>query len=158
MTKTHNLSVAWLGFVAVLAAVALFTLPSFTHAEGGSHASSTASTTKTTDIACMQTAVDARETSVATAWTTFNTSMTSALSARKTALHDAWGMSDRKAREAAIKEARKNYRAATKSAHMKLFKARKTAWATFKTAAKECKMPVPNDESVGADSAGSVNI
>ena len=89
-------------------------------------------------LACMQTAVDARETAIDTAVSAYTTAINAALAARKTALHNAWGLSDTAARREAIKAAWKAYREARKTAGKALNMARNDAWKKFKTDAKAC--------------------
>lgn len=114
---------------------------------------------KNIDATCMQGAIDTREASLVSAWGKFSASMTSALSARKAALYTAWGMSDASARNAALREAWKAARGATKSAHMTLKSDRKAAWDTFKTTAKSsCKTSVPKEESLDKDVSGSISL
>ncbi len=91
------------------------------------------------DNVCVQTAVDARETSLIAAWGTYNTAMTAAYTARKTALHDAWGKTDVKERRAAVKAAWDAFSKAKKVAVKGWNDTRKGVWKTFRTAAKACK-------------------
>ena len=90
------------------------------------------------DIACMKTAVDARENALMTAWGTFNTSMAAAYAARKAALDAAWVMTDGKARNAAIKTAWTAFNTAKKTAMKQWNTDRKAAWSAFRAAAKAC--------------------
>jgi hypothetical protein len=114
---------------------------------------------KEVNLTCMQTAVDARETAVAAAFTGFNTDVQAALTARKAALNTAWGLSDKAARGAAVKKAWMDWKSASKAAHMKLKKERKAAWSTFKTTAKTtCKEVLPKEEGEGKDAAGTVSL
>ena len=101
---------------------------------------------KTADIACVQTAVDARESAIDTAWGTFTKSMTSAYAARKSALHYAWSLTDAKARKDAIRGAWKAFKKATKAARKQWMSDRKAAWEVFKTAKKSCNTKEPGDE------------
>jgi hypothetical protein len=114
---------------------------------------------KEVNLTCMQTAVGVRETAVAAAFTGFNTDVQAALTARKAALHDAWGLSDKVARQKAVKSAWISWKSASKAAHMKLKTARKAAWSTFKTTAKtSCKEVLPKEEGEGKDAAGTVSL
>ena len=118
-----------------------------------------AKTAKVVNLTCMQTAVDARETAVAAAFTGFNTDVQAALTARKAALHDAWGITDKAARNTAVKAAWSAWKSASKAAHAKLRTARKTAWTTFQTTAKStCKETLPKEEGAEKDAAGTVAL
>ncbi len=113
----------------------------------------------TVNLTCMQTAVDDRETAIGAAFTGFNTDVQAGLTARKTALHDAWGLSDKTARNTAVKVAWTSWKSASKAAHSKLKSARKAAWATFKTTAKTtCKEVLPKEEAEGKDASGTVGL
>ena len=111
---------------------------------------STGMVTKTqssVDFACVQTAVNARETAIQTAFSTFSASMSAALSARGTALSASWGMSDSKARRESRNTAWSSYRKSAKDAAKALKTAKSTAWNTFKSASKACKVPVVESEA-----------
>lgn len=111
------------------------------------------------DLTCMQTAVDTREDAVATAFKGFNDDVVAGLAARKTGLHDAWGLSDKVARQSAVKSAWKTWKTSKKSAHTELKTARKAAWDTFKTTAKtSCKEVTPKDEALEKDAAGAIAL
>ncbi len=93
-------------------------------------------------LMCVQTAVDARETAVAEAFSQFVPVLVSALSARKAALHQAWGTSDADARRAARKLAWENYYTESKKAHATLREARVAIWNIFREESKKCGVPV----------------
>lgn len=161
MTKA-NYSYLFLvgGFVFTLLGIALFAVPSPASAHNGlngpyHHASST----KTVNLTCMQTAVDTREAAIGTAFDTMHTSVKAALSARKTALHDAWGLTDKSARQSAIKTAWKKWKTDNKGAHIKLRTERKMAWETFKKTVKNtCKETLPKEEALEKDSSGQISL
>ena len=111
------------------------------------------------DATCVQSAVDVRETALASAWSTFTSSITSALGTRKTALHDAWGATDIGSRNTALMNAWKTWQMGDKSAHEALKMARKAAWETFMSTAKgSCKVQMPQNESLGGDGKGSISL
>ncbi|MDO8601298.1 MAG: hypothetical protein Q7R46_01300 [bacterium] len=114
------------------------------------HSTSTKNTPKITDIACVQTAVDKRETAIASAWNSLNSSINSALSARKDALKTAWTIPDANQRKTAIKTAWKNFKSADKAARTAFKRAQKAAWTQFKTDAKACRVSNVYDEQ-GSD-------
>ena len=119
-----------------------------------------ATSTRNVDLTCMQTAVDARESALITAFTTYQTSTNEGLQVRKTALNVAWGLTDKTARVKAITDARKTWQENQVKA-MKILKIqRKSAWETFKTTAKtSCKETLPKgDDAVEKDGAGAITI
>ncbi len=99
------------------------------------------------DIACAQTAVDARETSIMAGWSTFSTAVTNAYAARKTALHDAWAMTDKTARKTALKKAWSDFKTAKKNALSAWKATRDTAWKTFRTNTKNCRGDASMDDA-----------
>lgn len=97
------------------------------------------STNLTTGLACVQTAVGKRDDAIISAFSAFSTATSAALSARKTALVAAWGITDKKARRAAIKKAWNDFTAATKTARRTLNSARKTAWTQYAKDVRACR-------------------
>lgn len=108
------------------------------------------------DYSCVQTAVDVRETTIATAFTAFSTAESAALAARKSALHDAWGMTSAKERSAARNKAWSDFKTVNRAAFKALRTANKDAWGAFKTASKSCHAPVA--ESHGEEGVGSLGL
>ena len=117
------------------------------------HATSTA-----INVACIQSAVDARETAIGTAFDTMQSVVKAALATRKSSLHDAWGLTDRTARRAAIKTAWAKWSTDNKAAQAALKASRKTAWSTFQSAAKACKVSLPPEERLGNDGLGQIAL
>lgn len=117
-------------------------------------AASSAPGSVTVDLACIQTAVAAREQSIMTAWGAFNTSMTSAYTTRKSALNTAWGTIDAAARKTAVKSAWDAFRSSKKSAGTQWRTSQKGAWKTFRTASRACKGGASAD--AGGESADSM--
>lgn len=109
----------------------------------------TTSVNNTLDLACVQTAVAIRETSMVSAFNTFSASMSTALSTRAASLNTAWGLTDAKARREARSAAWKAFSASSKTAKTTFKTSKKSAWNTFKTATKACKVPLA--ESEGSD-------
>ena len=104
---------------------------------------------KTVDIACVKTAMDARETALMAGWATFNTSITSAYTMRKAALDAAWVMTDANARKTAIKAAWDAFKKSKQAAAKQWRTDQKAAWLAFRTATKTCKA---GDVDVGGES------
>ena len=140
---------------AGLASLLLSALPILAATTTGTQPVSSQALTATT-LACVQTAVDAREASIGTAFSTFSTTESAALAARATALHTAWSITDTKARKAARATAWSTFSTANKNAYTALRMARKTAWSTFATASKACHVPVV--ESSSAEGVGSLGL
>lgn len=139
-TSKIFLALAFVGLVATCA----FAVSAQTGTGSG-----TASTINNT---CVQTAVDAREQAVASAWTALNSSMTSALSARQTALHNAWGITDGPTRRAARAAAWSAFETASKNAISTFRTARNSAWSAFAKASSACGVPVvegPTHDTLG---------
>src|SRR3989344_7508615 len=87
---------------------------------------------KVVDIACAQTAVEARDTAIISAFGTFSTSIQTALETRKNAVKDAWAKTTSSERASARRVANQAYNTSAKEAHRTLNTARKTAWDTHK--------------------------
>ncbi len=108
------------------------------------------STPSSVDLACAQTAVDAREVSIATAWTNYSTAMSTALSTRRAALHTAWGTADRVQRISLRHGSWLAFKTASTTAHVALKTAKNTAWSTWRTAMNACHVaPVENPQGDG---------
>lgn len=90
------------------------------------------------DLACMQTAIATRETSVVSSFDTYFTDLKIALSARVDALKAAWALTDATARKAAIKQAWSDFNTASKTDRNTLKSGRRAAWDKFKTDAQAC--------------------
>jgi hypothetical protein len=153
MNTTHTSYILYFAgaFAAACVVAIMFGAPLAAHAhKTGSphdHASSTI------NLTCMQTAVQERETAVASAFDAFATDMKAAYADRKAALNTAWGMTDAKERNTAIKAAWKEFRKDRVEARKDLGTAKKNAWREFRTTAKaECKEKVPKDEGESNDS------
>src|SRR3989344_5984228 len=87
---------------------------------------------KTIDLACMQTAVDKRDSAIIAGVDAYHTAVKTALETRKTSLKAAWGITDRKERRAALKTAWRAYRTALKGARKGLHTSKNAVWAAFK--------------------------
>lgn len=135
---------------AVLAVLLAVAAPVF------AETATTTSVKPTTNIACVQAAVDVREQGIIDAWTTFNSSMISTLTTRKSALHDAWGMTDGTARRAARSAAWTTFQTSSRAAHTTLRTTREAIWNTFRTASKACGVVVV--EARGLDTAGTIGL
>jgi hypothetical protein len=92
----------------------------------------------TANLSCVKSAVEKRETVLATAISTHASAIESALSARKSALVAAWGIAERVPRRNAIKSAWKAFKTSAKSAHHDARTAKNTAWRTFNADVKAC--------------------
>ena len=109
-----------------------------------------ATPTASIDIACMKTAVEAREDAVKAAFDKFSSSISLALQTRKSELSTAWTITDKTQRRNAIKTAWKNFTKSKKDA-TKIFRTEKlAAWKQFKTSRKACGSG-PTGESSGQD-------
>ncbi len=102
----------------------------------------------TVDTACMQAAIDKRETALIAGVDVYSASVKTALTVRKDALKAAWAITDKTARNTAIKAAWTAFQGTWKNASAAMKTVKKSAWAAFNTDAKACKQ-------TGADSAGA---
>lgn len=99
------------------------------------------------DAACMQSAIDKRDTAIIASVDSYAATVKTALQTRKDALKAAWAIQDKTARNTAIKAAWASYQGTWKKASTAVRAARKAAWSAFKTDAKNCKQ-------AGADASG----
>lgn len=109
--------------------------------------SDTNSATTVTKLACVATAVDARETALIGAADAFAGAWKTALTTRQTDLKAAWAMTNTKERRTAINSAWNAYNKAMKAAKQSYRTARNKAWTDFRTASKACKVTVTNDDA-----------
>src|SRR3989344_549768 len=109
----------------------------------------TSSERKTVDLACMQTAVDKRDTAIIAGVDAYHTAVKAALEARKTSLKAAWGITDRKERRAALKTAWRAYRTALKGARKGLHTSKNAVWAAFKADRRTCGSGGTSDDQTG---------
>ncbi len=103
--------------------------------------------TITVNVACMQSAVEKRDTAISDGIDAYAAAVKTALSTRKDALKAAWALTDKTQRNAALKVAWSAFNGTWKKASMAMKGAKNTAWKTFNADAKDCKQP-------GAESSG----
>ncbi len=94
-----------------------------------------------TKIACVGTAVNARETAIDAGYGTYSQAMIAAFAARATALQQAYTATSTAAVRTATNAAWSAYGAATKSAASAWSATRTSAWNQFYTATKACRAP-----------------
>ena len=127
--------------VSLLAATAL---PVF--AQTATTAPATApSPRRTVDVACIQSAIEKRDTTIATAVNAHAVVQTTAIAARKAALKAAWALTDQKARRAALRDAWKAFTVTSKAARKAFRDSQRTAWKQFNTDRKTCGSGVSDD-------------
>ena len=100
---------------------------------------------KTINVACIQGAIETRDSAIASAVTAHASAQTAALSARKTALKAAWALTDQKARRAALRDAWKAFDTASRAARKTHRDAQNAAWKQFNTDRKACGTGVSDD-------------
>jgi len=93
---------------------------------------------KTINVACIQTAIETRDSAIINAVSAHASAQTSALSTRKTALKTAWAITDQKARREALRNAWKAFTTASQSARKTFRDAQHAAWKKFNTDRKAC--------------------
>ncbi len=131
----------------------LLTLVIFLGGMGVAVAATAANTTKTTKIntACIQSAVEKRESAIITAYTKKTDAIKTALEARKAALVTAWGKSTVKERVQARAKAWKTFKATQVKAQITYQRELVAAWATFNKERKTCRISESNDENGSTD-------
>ena len=103
-----------------------------------------------TMIACVAGAVATREAAIQSAFSAFSTSMTSAFTKRASDLATAWTLTDKTARDTAIKSAHATFKDSSSTAKKTYNTVRQAAWQQFSTARKACKAPATG-ENISAD-------
>ena len=123
-----------------VAAFTLIAATSFSFAETRDIERNINSNTQTTvlNVACIQNAVEKRDSAIIVAHSAFNTSVTNALTVRKDALKLAWAKGTRQERSSGRKAAYDAFKTSQKSAHEALRSVRKSSWSTFDTDMKAC--------------------
>ncbi len=119
-------------------------------AETSTTSSTVTMTAPINKIACVGAAVAVRETSLDAAMTSFTQSLSSAYTARASALAAAYSASSTDAVKVGVKAAWTSFETSVKSARKTWSGARLTAWAMFRTAAKECKAPTSMSDTSSA--------
>ena len=108
---------------------------------------------KTLDVACIQSALDKRESAVIAAFDKKTSAVKTALDQRKTDLKAAWALSGLKDRIKARLVAWKNFKKADVNSRMTYRKEVKSAWAQYKTDKKACNVKESDEESQGTDNS-----
>jgi len=99
----------------------------------------TPSTTGTsTQVICIQTALEKRENALIAGHDVFNTAVKTALTNRLTSLKEAWAQTDKTARQTKRLASYKAFRTETQTAHNGMRTIRVGAWKTFETDMKAC--------------------
>ncbi len=118
----------------------------------------TTTTKKTLNVACIQDAVDKRDTAIASAVTTFSTTVTNGLNTRKDALKAAWALTDTKARRAALNAAWTAWRTTARQARHTLNTARTSAWTQFRTDRRNCGSSAATGDTTSVTTSGDTNL
>ncbi len=116
------------------------------------HASSTPKVFDTAKVACVGSAVSAREASIDSAINTFSTAQNAAYSARATALQSAYTQTSMSAVHTAVKTAWSSFSSSIKSARTAWSSARMSAWSHYRTAAAACKAPDGTGDNSNSES------
>lgn len=109
--------------------------------------SAVAAPKKTVDIACMATAVDARDTAVISAVDMYSSAVKAALSVQKDALKAAWTNSNAKTRNVSLRTARKAFQTSWKKASADLRAGKNGSWKTFESDRKKCAGPAEDSST-----------
>lgn len=105
------------------------------------------------DTACIQSALDKRESAIILAFDKKAMTIKTALDQRKTDLKAAWALSTLKERIKARLEAWKKFKKADISARTAYRQEIKKIWAQYKTDKKACKITESDNESSGTDNS-----
>ncbi len=101
----------------------------------------------TLDVACIQSAVDKRDTAIIAAVDAYHDAIKSALQTRLAALKTAWAITSRTDRRTALKNAWSAFTASQKLAAKNLKTAKKNAWTQFSTDRKACGKSAAADDN-----------
>jgi len=93
---------------------------------------------KNLDPACMQTAVDKRDTAIIAGVDAYSGTIKLALGARKDALKTAWAIENRTERRVAIKKVWKDFKVTSEKARKDFKLAKRAAWDQFNQDRKAC--------------------
>jgi len=108
----------------------------------------------TLDVACIQAAVEKRDSSLISATDVYASAIKSALATRKDALKAAWALTVVKERAKAIRAVWDAWRNSSKAARNNYNEARKRAWGQFYTDRKSCgKTAATEDTSTSGSDA-----
>ena len=140
MTKAKLVS--GLGTALMVATLALPVM-----ADNSTSSTSTPRVVPPFNVVCMQTAVDKRDSSVISAWDTLSAAIKSALSARQSDIKTAFGITDKKARKTAIRDAWKTHSKAARDARSAFKSARELAWKTYYADRRACGQAAVSDDS-----------
>src|SRR3989338_3073510 len=108
---------------------------------------------KTLDAACIQAALDKRESAIILSFDKKSMAVKTALDQRKTDLKSAWALSNLKDRIKARLAAWKNFKKADNSSRMTYRKEVKAAWEQYKKDKKACNVKESDNESSGTDNS-----
>jgi len=107
---------------------------------------------KNVSIACVGTAVDARENALGVGITAYNKATATAYSTRAAMLHQAYLGSDLAQLRVAVKNSWTNFKLAKKETSKNWKLAKTAAWNKFKTDVKACKAPLGTSDSNNSNS------
>lgn len=108
-------------------------------------ATSTISNTPSRNVACIQAAVEKRETTLIAGHNSFNTSIVTALTVRKDGLKSAYALTEKGSTKTAKKAVWSKFKTDSKAAHDSMRSVRKASWGTFNTDMRACG--VTHDEA-----------
>lgn len=91
------------------------------------------------DVACIQNAIDIRDTALASMVNDWSSSTGSALDARREALKDSWSVIDYKQRRSAQRTAWSEYRKLLRNANARKAKERSRTWKKFEQDRRQCE-------------------
>ncbi len=101
---------------------------------------------KVVDIACMQQAIEKRDTAIISGLDAYYAVTEASLQTRKETMKTAWAITDVKERRTALKDAWKTYRETIKIARNSFKTAKKSAWQQFYADRKTCGTAGTSDD------------
>lgn len=122
----------------LLAPIAAFAQTSTSTATTTPVVTGTTTPATTTQVMCIQNALEKRENALITGHDAFNTAIKTALQNRLANLKDAWAQTDKKIKQTKKTAAWKTFRNETQAAHTGMKTARQGAWRTFDADMKAC--------------------
>ncbi len=144
--------------VALVVGIVVFGGVSFVFADEQTTTTPPKKTTTAFDPACIQSAIETRDTAIIAAFDKFHAAAKSALETRKTALKEAWAKPTWQERKTAVKAAWAAYSKALKEARTTFKQEKKDAWKQFHSNRVNCKNKEVNKVEGGVKEGADGNL
>jgi hypothetical protein len=116
----------------------LLLAPALTFAQTSSTTPATSTSATSSQVTCIQLALEKRENALISAHDIFNTAVKTALTNRLSALKDSWAQTDKKLKVDKRVAAYKNFRNEVTTANNTLRNTKNSAWKNYQADAKAC--------------------